>query len=219
MWLGSYNTKKFKNYYHRSNLRLLKNIKIRNGGYNLFRCLTPHSYVFYAPNNWKLSVLKRGFKCFYFVTDVYFFSFSIPANLFNFKINRQISSITFYSQLNLPDTKGTVLLLNSIVNSFSQLFFIKLRFKGKGYYLYKNSRNTITPQFGYAHRIYKYNYMTVVKFLSKTKVFFFGLSKNDLFKLTASLKSIRPVNIFTGRGVRFSKSIVYKKTGKVSSYR
>jgi hypothetical protein len=26
-------------------------------------------------------------------------------------------------------------------------------------------------------------------------------------------------NIFTGRGVRFARQIIYKKTGKVSSYR
>ena len=95
----------------------------------------------------------------------------------------------------------------------------KLKFKGKGYYLYKNSRNTITPQFGYAHRIYKYNYIAAVKFLSKTKIFFFGMSKADLYSLTSSVKAMRPINVFTGRGVRFAKAIVYKKTGKVSSYR
>jgi len=30
---------------------------------------------------------------------------------------------------------------------------------------------------------------------------------------------MRPINIFTGRGVRFAKQIIYKKAGKVSSYR
>ena len=86
-----------------------------------------------------------------------------------------------YSKINLPDMKLAVMLLSSIICSFSRLFFIKLKFKGKGYYLYKNARNTITPQFGYAHRIYKYNYTTVVKFLSKTKVFFFGGRNLELF--------------------------------------
>jgi hypothetical protein len=33
------------------------------------------------------------------------------------------------------------------------------------------------------------------------------------------IKSMRPINIFTGRGVRFSRQIIYKKVGKVSSYR
>ena len=40
-----------------------------------------------------------------------------------------------------------------------------------------------------------------------------------MLKTALRLKSKRPVNIFTGRGVRFAIQIIYKKTGKVSSYR
>ena len=96
---------------------------------------------------------------------------------------------------------------------------MKLKFKGKGYYIFKNQRNTITPQFGFSHRIYVYSYSAVVNFLTKTKVFLFGLSKQDLLTSAYSIKAMRPINIFTGRGVRFSKQLIYKKTGKVSSYR
>lgn len=103
--------------------------------------------------------------------------------------------------------------------SFSRVTFCKLKFKGKGYYIFKNIRNTITPQFGYAHRIYLYSYFTAVKFLNKTTVFVFGTSKIDIFTISYGLKSMKPINIFTGRGVRFAKQIVYRKTGKVSSYR
>jgi ribosomal protein L6P/L9E len=96
---------------------------------------------------------------------------------------------------------------------------LKLKFKGKGYYVYKNKRNTITPQFGYAHRLYLYSYFVSVKFLSKTSILLFGFIKADLLKIGHGLKQMRPINIFTGRGVRFSKQIIYKKQGKVSSYR
>ena len=58
-----------------------------------------------------------------------------------------------------------------------------------------------------------------VKFLSKTKVMLFGLVKKDILLSAHSLKRKRSINIFTGRGVRFARQIVYKKTGKVSSYR
>lgn len=47
----------------------------------------------------------------------------------------------------------------------------------------------------------------------------FGVSKSDILLGSSNLKSSKPINIFTGRGVRFSKQIIYKKTGKVSSYR
>lgn len=109
--------------------------------------------------------------------------------------------------------------LTFLFQTFQVPFFLKLKFKGKGYYIFKNSRNTVTPQFGFSHRIYIYAFSIIVKFLSKTKIFLFGLSKKDLFLQGHNIKNMRPINIFTGRGMRFSKQIIYKKVGKVSSYR
>ena len=109
------------------------------------------------------------------------------------------------------------------INFFSQLLylplFLKLKFRGKGYYIYKNSRNTVAPQFGYAHRIYVYSFFSSVKFLTKTKILIFGLIKFDVLAISSEIKSKRVINIYTGRGVRFSKQKIYSKTGKVSSYR
>jgi len=47
----------------------------------------------------------------------------------------------------------------------------------------------------------------------------FGFIKQDIAYAAHNLKSKRHINIFTGRGVRFAKQVIYKKTGKVSSYR
>ena len=96
---------------------------------------------------------------------------------------------------------------------------MKIKFKGKGYYIFKNKRNTITPQFGYSHRIYIYSYFTSVLFKSKTSILLFGLTSEDIISSGFIIKKTRPINIFTGRGVRFSRQIVYKKAGKVSSYK
>jgi len=104
-------------------------------------------------------------------------------------------------------------------NLFFTPFINKIKFKGKGYYIYRNYRNTITPQFGHSHRYYLYAYFINVRFLTKTKVLMFGVNKKDLLELSLILKKFRPINIFTGRGVRFSKQLIYKKAGKVSSYR
>jgi len=104
-------------------------------------------------------------------------------------------------------------------NSLISPFFTKIKFKGKGYYIYKNIRNTITPQFGYSHRFYLYAFYVCVKFITKTSLVVFGLNAKHLNLVSHSLVSWRPVNIFTGRGIRFSKQVIYKKSGKVSSYR
>jgi ribosomal protein L6P/L9E len=59
----------------------------------------------------------------------------------------------------------------------------------------------------------------MVKFLGKTKVLLFGFDRSDLLAAASLVKEKRTINIFTGRGVRFSKQVIYKKQGKVSSYR
>ena len=106
-----------------------------------------------------------------------------------------------------------------IFYSFSKIFFCKLKFKGKGYYIYKNVRNTLALQFGYSHLLYLYSFFLNVKFLTKTSVLMFGINIKDIFFLSNAFFKIKPINIFTGKGIRFSKQIVYKKTGKISSYR
>jgi ribosomal protein L6P/L9E len=110
-------------------------------------------------------------------------------------------------------------LLGKLFNVFLKPYFTKIQFKGKGYYIYKNYRNTITPQFGYSHRLYLYSYLQYVKFLSKTSLICFGFNPLRNTYVTNTFYKWKPVNIFTGRGVRFSKQIIYKKAGKVSSYR
>jgi ribosomal protein L6P/L9E len=107
----------------------------------------------------------------------------------------------------------------SIFYQFSKLFFKKLKFKGKGYYIYKNLRNTIALQFGYSHLMYLYSYFVYVKFITKTSILLFGVNKISIEKFSKNLFFIKPINIFTGKGIRFSKQIIYKKAGKISSYR
>jgi ribosomal protein L6P/L9E len=102
---------------------------------------------------------------------------------------------------------------------FTRLYFTKFKFKGKGYYIYKSFRNTIAFRFGYAHRTYVYSFFVSVRFITKTTILVFGLNKYDLLSFSQDFKQIRKINIFTGRGIRFSRQIIYQKVGKVSMYR
>jgi ribosomal protein L6P/L9E len=110
-------------------------------------------------------------------------------------------------------------LFRNIFYSFAQVFFKKIKFKGKGYYIYKNYRNTIAMQFGYSHRLRVYSYFLSIQFITKTAFLLFGINKNDILKAGFQIFYKRPINIFTGKGIRFNRQIVYKKIGKVSSYR
>ena len=184
--------------------------------------LTTTHYRFYIPNNWKFNVLynyNKSLWVIYCFSDIYFFKFSFNSLMSEFRIDNNVNMVTLSTEYPSNSSKSG---WNSLTRLFSVLnvpVFIKLKFKGKGYYIYKNSRNTITPQFNYSHRIYLYASYTHVKFLSKTSIFVFGLHKPDLVKVARGIRAMRKINIFTGRGVRFAKQIIYKKTGKVSSYR
>jgi hypothetical protein len=47
----------------------------------------------------------------------------------------------------------------------------------------------------------------------------FGINYSNLLFSSFSLYNVKKINIFTAKGIRFAKQIIYRKTGKVSSYR
>lgn len=96
---------------------------------------------------------------------------------------------------------------------------MRLRFRGKGYYLYKSKRNTLSFRFGYSHRVYRYSGIMWFRLLSKTEILIWGRSKLPVWRFAWSIKRIRPYNKYTGKGIRFTRQITYKKLGKIGSYR
>lgn len=176
----------------------------------------------YIPHMWNLVILnnsKHNSVIFRMTSSTYYanLAFKHYSSFITFDVYTNV--ITFKSLYINP---YYLIFLRSFENTITSLVkptFIKLKFKGKGYYIYKNKRNTIAPQFGYSHRLYIYSYFNMVKFLGKTKVLLFGFDRSDLLAAASLVKEKRTINIFTGRGVRFSKQVIYKKQGKVSSYR
>lgn len=179
-------------------------------------------FAFYVPGNWSILLFKsRGGSRqeVKLLSKTYYFHLWPPFNISSFYLDTNTSTLSFTSIYVNSFYRTYWQELLTLFESFSKPFFKKLKFKGKGYYIYKNRRNTITPQFGYAHRLYVYSFFTSVRFLSKTSIIVFGLLKADVNLTALRIKRMRVINIFTGRGVRFSRQVIYKKVGKVSSYR
>lgn len=202
----------------------LVNIKSlqRNWKVKLSTQLNKQTFYFHTPFAWNLVIsenLHNNHKSVFIYSKNYFFSLAIPGGLVDCLYDINTRNLSIHSLYINNFYRLFWWKLQECAMLFYQPKFLKLKFKGKGYYVYKNKRNTITPQFGYAHRLYLYSYFVSVKFLSKTSIFLFGFLKADLLKVGYGLKKMRPINIFTGRGVRFSKQVIYKKVGKVSSYR
>jgi len=224
LWYGKNKISNFKVIYKRRNYKC--NVFTKTLAFPILRhgSLNNISTLIYIPHDWDFLILKyltvgSNNKVLYLFSKLYFFKINFLNSNLKWFFDKQSNTLRL-SNLYTPNFfKLYMNLLLNIFYSFSKLFFLKLKFKGKGYYIYKNSRNTITSQFGHSHRIYIYSIFISVKFLTKTTVFLFGSSKTDILTTGYLIKKAKPINIFTGRGVRFSRQIIYKKTGKVSSYR
>ena len=100
--------------------------------------------------------------------------------------------------------------------SITSFIFCKIKFKGKTYRLYFDLRNTFTFQLGYSHKIYFYANRLYIRKLAKFLFFFASFNFLKLLQTVSSIKYIRPINIYTSRGLRFTNDCVYKKLGKVN---
>jgi len=224
LWYGKNKISNLKTLYKRRNYRC--NVFTKTLAFPVLRhgSLSNVNTLMYIPSSWDFLILKplkvNSFNnILYLYSKFYFFKITFINYNLKWYFDKQ-SNVLRLSNLYTPNFfKLYINLLLNIFYSFSKIFFLKLKFKGKGYYIYKNSRNTITSQFGHSHRIYLYSVFISVKFLTKTTVFLFGSSKKDILTIGHSIKKTKPINIFTGRGVRFARQVIYKKTGKVSSYR
>ena len=180
--------------------------------------------VFWLPllANWKLLILARPTRQtahLYLYSSIYFFHFPVRFGGATLGYSRPAQHVVVSDGCWTTFYLVYWLWIKNLFFSFSRLFFLKVTFKGKGYYVYKGFRNTIALRFGYSHRIYLYAFDITLTFVTKTIVLIFGLNKFDLLSFARAFYAAKPINIFTGRGVRFARQIIYKKTGKVSTYR
>lgn len=182
--------------------------------------LNYYKHRIHVPFKWSVLILQRPSNYYlYFYTQNYFICTPIPNFFSNLTWDINTSTLQFY---NIKEKNFTNLYLNlfyKLLSLMNNPSFLKLKFKGKGYYIYKNLRNTITPQFGFSHRHYVYAPFIKVNFRTKTSIILFGLSTTDIIRTGNEIRNLRYINIFTNRGVRFNRQIIYKKAGKVSSYR
>ena len=227
LWYGLKNLK-FKNEIR--NIKLKNKLQIRSLNINTGHLIQLNwkEIFFYLPPQWdmlifilfnKIIAKNKFYLISYLYSSVYFFYFPININFGNFFYEKK-SNVFHFKNLFVNNFFSIYwTFFKNIFFSFSKIYFKKLKFKGKGYYIYKNSRNTIATQFGYSHMTRTFGYVISLKFLTKTSVFIYGVNNFDILKMGKNFYFRRPYNIFTGKGVRFNKQVIYKKTGKISTYR
>lgn len=109
--------------------------------------------------------------------------------------------------------------LNTLLFSFNQLWHIKVKFMGKGFKIKKKRKTrSIKFYFYYSHINVIILKKAKMKQKKKNKFIIKTPNKNTLIKTHLMITKIRPLNIYTKRGIRISKQLVFKKTGKKSNY-
>lgn len=163
------------------------------------------------PNNYNLIICQKNYITIYYYSNIYIYAVAVNKVYLSNVIYINFSN-TIYFLFNIFYFNYKFYRVFKIIYfSCIQFFFNKFFFKGKGFYIFKNMRNTVAPRFGKSHRIYLYLFNSLVLFLSKTKILLFGINKYDTILNSYRVFFIRPINIFTLRGIRFAKQLLYKK--------
>lgn len=219
-WYGRY---VFSYSHRKSRLNWRSFYRSRNLSQVKYSSYGDHGYTIslFFPFPWKTIFLQRinSFLLCYAYSSAYFFFLPIPIKFVRVSYDSNVNVITLRSFFKNNFYSLFWRHIKLVFFQMSKVFFLKLKFKGKGYYIYKNARSTVATQLGYSHINVVYSYFLNVKFLSKTSILLFGVNKFNLAKWGRTFYSLRPINIFTSKGIRFNKQIIYKKTGKISSYR
>ena len=132
------------------------------------------------------------------------------------KINLESYSILI-NKINSSDNEKNNLhfkQINKFLKTFEFYFFIKIKFKGKGFKIKFNKKLKIIKFFfGRSHlTLFKLKKITKYKFILKSLNFW--KLKTNAIKIT----KIKPINVYTLRGIRLSNQSISKRKGKKSSY-
>lgn len=219
MLLNSFKLKKnYSAIKHRFSIKTKKNLLYKKAKFRK----SPLMLSVFIPFTLTINITRNNYLMLY---SIYLYNkyiklnFTLPSNYFLIDFNSESNTLTLSSTAYNSLLKQYIAIVLKTFSSLFRISFKKVKFKGKGYYVYKNMRNTIAPQFGYSHRLYIYSWFNSLKFSSKTTLLLFGFITESLQVTALGLKKFRSINVFTGRGVRFSRQCVYSKPGKVSTYR
>lgn len=122
--------------------------------------LTKLKTLYYLPTYWSKVILsnKRNNKYFliYLYSDVYYFHILLMKPSSDWLLDLNTNTIVTKDYLEPSFKPFFMSSFKNLFQSFSYWFYTKLKIKGKGYYVYRNYRNTLTHQLGHSHRRYIY---------------------------------------------------------------
>jgi len=177
-WYGSNSRNKFlsinyKQRQHRLNQqkRLTRVSTLRHANYQ------PLDYFMIAPAMLSTSLARittHGGIVAVYHSRHYFLLAPLPIFFTNPAFNAGIGTVSAHTSHYLNFFK-LYKLHQSLVQALFETFILRrIKFRGKGYYIYRNKRNTVAFKFGFAHRVYCFGFRFTLKTMSKTCILLFG---------------------------------------------
>lgn len=157
--------------------------------------------------NFKVSVfISNKFIYLYVYNKTYYSLFKI-----SLKINMKLKN---NKTIEFKNTKACTL-TKQLSFFLKQLFFyefVKIKFTGKGYKIKKNTKKSLILLFNRAHTTTLWWRNIFVKKLKKYKLYI--KCNNFQNSIVNTILFVRKINIFTKKGLRKSRQILFKKKGK-----
>jgi ribosomal protein L6P/L9E len=177
-------------------------------------------YNLYVPTSFDIITLKNKKKLNELTIILYNKRFSIILINYNNTIKIDIESYCLKfiknnnSLLNFSFNEA-----NKYLKTFEIYFFIKIKFKGKGFKIKFNKKlKLIKFFFGRSHMTFYKLKKIKLKKVNKYKFVLKSFSLSRLKKDASNITYIKPVNVYTLRGIRVSRQHISKRKGKKSSY-
>lgn len=137
----------------------------------------------------------------------------------SFLIDKWSNSVVVYnSKKNIKENKINKKFFE-FLKSWSIYFFSKIKFKGKGFRIkFFKKIKLIKFYFGRSHKTFILLKNLKKKKINKYKFILFHLKKKKLINTNKLIINIKPLNIYTLRGLKLSRQIIYKRKGKKGTY-
>ncbi len=157
--------------------------------------------------NFNFSIFKNNNTTYLYIYNINYFCF------LKFSKNTQIKIKTNkLLEINNDNNINVVRNIKYFLNQFYFYKFTKIKFTGKGYKIKKNSNKSMILLFNRAHTTTLWWKNIVIKKLKKYKMY---IKYNNTQKnIINNILNIRYINIFTKKGLRMSRQIIFKKKGK-----
>lgn len=183
------------------------------------------NYILFLPisYNFIIMMLNNNRKNKHLVLEMYNMQkkIKIPVPKGNNYIDINTNCICFNNEIVKNNVQNILTKISRLLFILTNTFFNKIKFKGKGFRVrFKKKTKILKFTFGHSHINYVFinDKKLKIKRLGKYK---YIIKSKQILQMNILLKnicSIKPTNMYTKRGIRLSRQVVYKRKGKKSTY-